>query len=217
MEATLKRYCCFLWLAADMPERVEQTLAESTWMPPEGVFHLQHWFELEARCDLALYRGASGEALSSMRDRFTALEGSLLLRVQIVRSIYRGLMGRLLIASASAENADQSARRVHKLAKQLEGEGIGYARVWGMLLRAGLEARVGRTQGAEAFAQAEQVAREYHMRLCAAVARRRRGELTDGEAGTAWVREADSWMSGQGVSDPARLTEVYAPLFEAKQ
>jgi hypothetical protein len=47
--------------------------------------------------------------------------------------------------------------------------------------------------------------------LHATAARRRLGELSDGEAGRALSAEADSWYAAQGVKNPARMTEMVLP------
>jgi hypothetical protein len=52
------------------------------------------------------------------------------------------------------------------------------------------------------------------MMLHATAARRRLGELLDGEAGAAFLAEADSWYATQGVRNPARLTEMLVPGFD---
>ena len=52
-----------------------------------------------------------------------------------------------------------------------------------------------------------------HMAFYAAVVRRRHGELLGGEQGQALVEQADTWMSRQGVRNPARMTDLMAPGF----
>jgi hypothetical protein len=49
------------------------------------------------------------------------------------------------------------------------------------------------------------------MGLCAAAARRRRGELLGGEAGQALVEAADEWMRQRDIRNPARMTALLAP------
>jgi hypothetical protein len=54
---------------------------------------------------------------------------------------------------------------------------------------------------------------EAQMRLYAAVARRRLGQLRGGDEGRALLAEADAWMNAQGVRDPCKLSRVIAPGF----
>jgi len=51
------------------------------------------------------------------------------------------------------------------------------------------------------------------MLLYAAVAGRRRGQLLGGDAGRELVQNAETWMIGQGIRNPARWSAMYAPGF----
>ena len=49
--------------------------------------------------------------------------------------------------------------------------------------------------------------------LFAVAAGRRRGELIAGDEGDTLVIEADAWLRGQPVADPARFIRIFAPGF----
>ncbi|HKW02173.1 MAG TPA: hypothetical protein VJN96_20290, partial [Vicinamibacterales bacterium] len=49
------------------------------------------------------------------------------------------------------------------------------------------------------------------MRLCAAAARRRRGELLGGTEGRAAIAAVDAWMAANTIKNPARMTAMLAP------
>jgi hypothetical protein len=49
------------------------------------------------------------------------------------------------------------------------------------------------------------------MNLHAAVARRRRGELTGGEAGAQAMREADAWMRSREIRNPQTMSTLLVP------
>jgi len=51
------------------------------------------------------------------------------------------------------------------------------------------------------------------MKLYAAAARRRYGELVGGEKGASIARAATRWMREEGVVDPAQMTRMLAPGF----
>jgi hypothetical protein len=51
------------------------------------------------------------------------------------------------------------------------------------------------------------------MNLFAAAARRRLGQLLGGNCGQALIAQADAWMAGQGIVNPARMTAMLAPGF----
>jgi hypothetical protein len=51
------------------------------------------------------------------------------------------------------------------------------------------------------------------MRLYAAAARRRLGQLLGGDQGRGLIVQADVWMTGQGIKNPARMTAMLVPGF----
>jgi hypothetical protein len=55
---------------------------------------------------------------------------------------------------------------------------------------------------------------EAHMKLYAAVAKRRLGEITDGVEGKRLVDEADRWMHEQKIKAPSQITMMLAPGIE---
>jgi hypothetical protein len=50
------------------------------------------------------------------------------------------------------------------------------------------------------------------MRLFAAAARRRLGELTGGEEGRSLAAQAERWLAAQGVRNLERMTRLLVPL-----
>jgi hypothetical protein len=50
------------------------------------------------------------------------------------------------------------------------------------------------------------------MRMHAACARRRLGQLVGGDEGNRLVEEADAWMREQKVVQPSRIAALYAPF-----
>jgi hypothetical protein len=51
------------------------------------------------------------------------------------------------------------------------------------------------------------------MRLYSAVARRRIGALQDDAPGRSLQRQAEEWMAGQHIKNPAAMTRMLAPGF----
>jgi hypothetical protein len=96
----------------------------------------------------------------------------------------------------------------------LEHERAVWAKALARPIRAGIAYGRGDLEGArrllvEAVALLEGV----DMMLYAQAARRRLGKLIGGDEGAALVAEADAWMAGQGVRNPARMTAALAPGF----
>jgi eukaryotic-like serine/threonine-protein kinase len=49
------------------------------------------------------------------------------------------------------------------------------------------------------------------------VARRRLGELLSGDEGRILVTAANEWMTGEGIRNPDRVTQMEAPGFSARR
>jgi len=100
------------------------------------------------------------------------------------------------------------------MARRLTREPSGYPAVWGMLLAAALDARSDRLDdAATALREAIALADAREMRLCAAAARWRLGELLGGDEGDELIGQAGQWMSGEGVANTERLLAVVVPGF----
>ncbi len=191
------------------------SLEEATWSPPEQGFHLQHWYELRARVELAIYEQTAPAAVPELMPRFAALDRSMLLRVKLVRADATALRGRLFLAAAAA-GTDLGSRldEVRKLVRKLEGEGTGYATVYALLLRAGLAAVAPGTSREDAIAplrQAISVAADHDMALHLAAARDRLGGLLGGDEGAALRASAAAYVSTEGVVASDLLFELQAP------
>lgn len=204
----------FLWLASGLPERAERDLESTTWSPPEGGYHLQHWWELEARTELALYRQRVPSDIEGLRHGFDGLSGSLLLRIQFVRANSRWVWGRLNLALARGESEPRAAlAEARRAGKRLLSEGVGYAKAWGLLLFAGVAAQTTDDKTVDLLSSAIAVAEKADMPLLAEAARVRLGERIGERTGATLAAEAREWMREQGVTEPARLADVLVPGF----
>ncbi len=211
---TFRRSCGRIWLARDDPQGGRDDLERATWTPPEKGFHFQHWYELEALVELALYEDQVDSWFDDLQTRFEALQASLLPRIQIVRTAGAWLWGRLYLAlAADPTRTAEALPPVSRLARKLRRESLRAARVWGLLLEGGVQSSRGDADAArDTFARALPAAEEAQMHLIAAVTRRRVGELTGGADGDALIEAADAWMAAQGIRAPVRFTAMVAPL-----
>ena len=152
--------------------------------------------------------GAAGH--QRLLERWPELEASLYLRVQTVRVEALWLKARTALAAgtpALLEAADRDARALGR--DRLPG-----ARAMSDLLRAGLAARRAEPEAARAaLASALAGFEAASMALHAAVARRQLGELTGGDAGRALIEAAETWMAGQRIASPKRMTAMLVPGF----
>jgi hypothetical protein len=214
-ETTIARALNQVWLARDQPERGREELERSMWTAETGFLHLQNWYEIESHVDLDVYTGRLERTRRDHGKMLDAIGGSLLMRIQIVRTAYRYLCARLLLAEMAAGLAGASAvAEVGRLARKLERERVPYATVWARLLRAQEAVHRGeRTRGMQFLREVVLLGEEANMLLCVAVARRRLGELLGAAEGRPLVEAADAWMLAEGIRDPARMTELFTPGF----
>jgi hypothetical protein len=213
LETTVRRYCNVVWMAADDPDAAHLNLERASWMPQAGVFHLQHWYELEAKAELALYAGeARYEQFSPTLDE---LRKSLLPRIQTVRTLSNWLVGRLALADSDPATRSKKRGIASKMAKRLLREPSGYPAVWGLLLQAAIAKQDGKIQpSAKLLHRAIDLADKREMALCAAAARRRLGEVIGGDEGRGISARANEWFADEGVVNPDRLLAVVVPGFD---
>jgi hypothetical protein len=136
-----------------------------------------------------------------------------LLRVEVLRTTYWWLFGRLALAETSVDPG-KGLRDAHAFAKRLHGTGHPAYGAWGHLLEAGIATIRGDAERALGLlASAGASFEERGLALYRAVAQRRQGELMGGDAGRALVERADAWMASGEYVDAERITAMYAPGF----
>ena len=126
-----------------------------------------------------------------------------------------------LRARAALAAADESRPHLHRerfmrialdCARSMERQRVGWASAMAVMLRAGVHQCRGRNDLALGlFDRAHDEFLALDMHLMAAVAQRRHGELTGGDAGHAEINESDVWMNSQAIRDPAALARMFAP------
>ena len=178
-------------------------------------FHVQHHNVLLATVVLDLYEGDGRAAWNYISERWPAYRRSLLLHVQQVRFDVNQLWARSALAVA-AKSADLNPflTAAERSARGLERERVPWATAHARSIQAGIAAIRGHRS--KAVALLEEAARCYEaadMRLFAAVARRRLGELVGGIEGQSQVAAADAWMACQGIRKPGRIAAMYMPGF----
>jgi eukaryotic-like serine/threonine-protein kinase len=208
LSSTLRRCCVPMWLAEDDPDAAMGDVSHASWVPETAGFHVQHFHELIAHGEVALYVGAHRDR-ARIADLTARLDASLLRRVTSIRDQMRYLEGRLALA-LDDDRADPrgGARRADHLGDQLM-RGQRIARVWGLLLRGGAAHRRGdRTAAAAAYAAAAALAAG-NMRASAAVAQLRVAELRGDAAAEAAARAE---LAELGVRNVDRMAQVIAPV-----
>lgn len=200
-------------LARDEPDEVARDLERASWSPSEDGYHIQHWYELRARTELALYL-REPPTLQAFGASFAALQRSLLPRVQMLRTEAIWLRGRAALAVAAdgpAADLREALAVAGACARRLARERAPVAHAWGKLLAAGIAARQGDVPEAVVrLLAAERAARDNDLLLVEAAARHRRGELLGGDEGAALIASAAAFMSGEAIVRPDRMTQVLA-------
>jgi serine/threonine protein kinase/tetratricopeptide (TPR) repeat protein len=203
-----------IWLAADDPDRArDEVISALTAWPREG-FHLQHYSSLVALAQIELYTGDYEVAWRHIEGQLKPLEKSMLLRIQGLRIEARFLRARLALASAAGQQRAHRLRIAKDMADSIANEHMAWSNPLAMLILAGLAHRGG--DGARAVALMTQAVAGFEasdMKLYAATARRRLGEISAGDLGRELVNQADDWMSRQQIKNPSAVANLMAPGF----
>lgn len=205
-------------LADDDPHEARRDGAEAAREWSADGFHLQHYnFEIFVDGQISVYLGEPAIAHRRITERWPVLRASLLTVIQHLRIEAIHVRARCALAAAldarGSERADwlSSARRD---ARRIAREVAPWARGWVELLRAGIAAVDGdRDRAVGRLREAVRHCEDSELQMFTAAAKRRLGELVQGDEGRALIASADSWLRGQGVRDPQRWSAMLAPGF----
>ena len=136
------------------------------------------------------------------------------MRVQKIKVFFYERRARCALAAAfGAAKAGPLLHAAERDARRLEREGMAWSKALSIPIRAGIaSARGDRSRAATLFAEAVQGLEAVDMNLYAAASRRRLGQILGGEEGRAQLERADCWMNQQGIRNPARMADVFAPV-----
>ncbi len=204
------------WLVRDEPAQAaaELALALAQWTV-QG-FHLQHYHHLLGLGQLHLYTGDGAAGYAALAERWPALEGSLILRIELVCNEALLLRARLALLEASQVPARRSAR-LTEVRRLLRRARRGCPAMRGMAELAGAslavafgeeDAAVARLRGAITLLESADMA------TYAAVARGRLGALLGGDEGAALRAACAATLAAQHVVAPDRFAAMLAPGFD---
>ncbi|WP_437833424.1 serine/threonine-protein kinase [Sorangium sp. So ce1153] len=204
------------WLVADDPDSALRQAQDAIRSWSKAGFQLQSYFDLVARAHIGLYRG-EGEATHRLfAEQRSGIESSLALRIQAVRIIITHLRACAALAAAAAAPADAEALHdeATRAARKLDAEHMPWADPLAASVRAAVAASRGEAEVAvQLLADAVRGFEAAGMALYVAAARRRHGELLQGDEGRAAVAAANGWMQDQGIVSPDRMTRMLLPGF----
>ncbi|UJR84443.1 serine/threonine-protein kinase PknK [Sandaracinus amylolyticus] len=202
-------------LAADDPRAARATLEDGIGRWPRAGFFIQHYDVLISQTDVDLYEslGRGEDALHRVRASWSALRGSLLRFVQVIRVESDYGLGRVLVAAAASREAGLGRaallREARSCARSLSREGIPWARGLGALIEAACEITVRDERAAiHALRTAERALSESHCTLLAAAAAWRRAAIEEDARTVAIARER---FTAQGIRAPERLVAMMCP------
>jgi hypothetical protein len=204
----------FLQLAHDEPERARQELAELLGQWSQQGFHHQHASGMYRQVEIELYAGDVSAADELASKLWTAFTGSLLIRRVYLRIIVSHVCARAALAAASTADPSPCLGRAERHVRRLEREKTARSEALAWLVGAGIAfARRDRRLAERLMRVAAEQLDAIGMRLYAAAARRRLGQLQGGAQGRGMFVQADVWMTGQGIKNPARVTAMLVPGF----
>ena len=180
---------------------------------PQSSYQWSDYMLLAAELSLGLYQRSTAHGLSLLDQQWQALQRSQLLRMHIARALLLYLAGGCSLALVRQGGAQRAEReRTRKHIRGLKGTGVAYAQGFAAVLEAGLSLADGQQPEAErALRTAVASLDAAGMRMYAASARLRLGQLLRGEEGRALMTSAEDAMAVEAVLDPDATAEMLAP------
>jgi hypothetical protein len=209
MRTTINRVCNILWLVDDDPGGAREDLKTDSWIAYTQGYHLQHWLELHARVDIAIYEGATMDQ-KLLSQHLKRIQRSFVHRVLESRCETAWMVGRLALSEAIW---DPSRRRVVRGSiSKLASYNTHHTRMLARMLRATLAVQEGDLEAAvRDFGEVVAMGEAAHILYVTAAARRRLGTLVGGDEGRALVAVAERWMREAGIKDAERMTHLVSP------
>ncbi len=209
--------CNIVVLDRDGPGRAEEEISGVLSRWTVRGYHLQHYWALLSRVHARLHGPRPEDTLELLRHDWRALKRSFLLKVPAIQSESQILLGRSLLARAATLRGTarrEALARVPGHAAALIRGKAAWTRALGALLEAAWLSQTGRVEPArlrlgEAVDQLEACG----MRLYAAAARIRLGQMVGGDEGAALTSRGRAFFQRQEVRNEAGMLQVLVPGF----
>lgn len=203
-----------LTLATDDPDTARRQIRNAAAQWTQSKYLVQHWQIMRAEVDIELYAGDGKKAYERVQRDDVALGKSLLLTVQLMRSLTAFARGRAAIASVDSLPAERHSRlnEARRLARQLQRERMPWTEALAAMLNAASAQAGGDREGARiALRTAIDLTQATDMALYAAAGRYQLGRSLGGAAGSTLLHLAEDEMREQGVQVPERLARMLIP------
>lgn len=209
------------WLVTDQVslarEHLEQGRAE--WTAP-GV-QLSHCWMLVGDANLALYTGEKGRLWAAVERDWPRFLAAQFLRIAMVRVQLLHLRSVAALCEASSlqrQGFASDARRLRQEARssaaRLAKQRIGFARPLAELTLAAIDVSVGKLEaGRGGLERSIELFSKQDMRLYAAAAKNRLGQLLGGDEGAALVQQGQAALTAEGIVKPSNMLDLLAPGF----
>lgn len=194
-------------------EGAQQVMDEAMARWTTNAYTVQHLVTLRfsVYCELAC--GRPERALERISSQWDALRGSRLLDLQLMRFDALTLRADACVAVAAVDTKRRASllRRAERDAKKLAREARDYTDASAAMIRAGIASvRDEHELAAQACAEAIAAYERGDMALHATCARRRQAQLR-GPAGREQILACDDDMHSEGIAEPERWADIYAP------
>ncbi len=215
-ETILRSYAMRLvWLASDQPALALESLSSARKKWTMMSFSFQHAQLIAAEVDVRLYQGLDGFVVPSMTAATQAFRRAKLNVIETTHIRWEELCGRAALAKATRSDRKAQLGTAERLGKRLLRMRTNLSGTYAYLILAGVANMRGDLKGAmDLLATGDRHATAMDMKLHAAVARRRQGELLGGDEGARLKQDADAFMTSQGIKNPIRMTAMLAPGFD---
>jgi hypothetical protein len=203
-----------VWLAADEVDEARARSREAMRQWSQERFHVEHWWAMLGDRQADLYVGDAEAAYRAICEQWRALEGSLLLMVQLTKleAVHLRARAALMLAETRASDREALCRKVARDAAVIAKEAMPWSTPLASLLEAGIASvRGDPARALTLLAKAEGGLTAANMALYAAAARYRRGRILGGDEGRELAASAIKWMAGEGIMNPARMVAMHAP------
>jgi predicted Ser/Thr protein kinase len=172
-----------------------------------------YFYSLLSYTQIDIYDGNANRAWNRWLLEWPDLNRSQILRIQLFRILSLELRARAALAMAvNASDARPFLRSAERDIRRIERERVPYGEALAGLLQAGLfGARRDLDAAVPLLRDAASQFDTLDMGLHGAAARHRLGNVVGGEEGRAKVAQAETWMAGQKIKNPFRMTAMLSP------
>ena len=203
-----------LWLVNDDPDGALRVVDESMGRWSHRGFQTQHYYELQARANVDLYRGDCRSALDRMNQGFRELRRAMQMRIFVTRLKAQHTRARAAIRCAM-ESGDRSllsladeAVRVLQREPGLSGPAVG------LLIDAGVKmARGDRERAIATLRRAAKDLATANMQSYALSAQYALGRALGGDEGSELRAGAEAALVASGVRSPEKLAALFVAGF----